>query len=216
MLVAQRGDDRFRIERLEKPKGGERLDAHLRIRGAAGEAFDRRDGAFVFALVEEALGGVPLPSARAVEGGGEPGGVELGEIRWRGQNGVFRPDAVDAAFVGAGPKIEPRLRFRGNPFGMFEDGAVHIRDVERAIGPDLELRGSEPIITAREEFAVVLSFGPAAGEGRAIRREHFAMDDVIDRLADEDARLEIGPEELVAIGRSAIGARDEARRYPAG
>ena len=121
-------------------------------------------------------------------------------------------DSIDAALVGAGAKIEPRLRFRRDPFGMLEDEAIHVRDVERAVRPRLDHRRAEPRIGAREKLAILFIGGALAREGRAVGFEHFAMHDVVDWLADENARREIRAEEFVAIRRRAVRTGDVTER----
>src|SRR5205814_3074935 len=43
-----------------------------------------------------------------------------------------------------------------------------------------------------------------AGKGNAVRLQHFAMDQVVDRFADENAGCELGAEKLIAVRSWAV------------
>src|SRR2546428_13712351 len=111
---------------------------------------------------EEALHRVTLPSIGAIQRGNQAGGVQLIEARDLSWSRAFRIDAVNATFVIASAQVGPAFEFLREIFRMFEHEPVHVRDVERAIGPSLEHGWPKPIIRRGDEFAVLLIGGTMA------------------------------------------------------
>src|SRR5882672_10236666 len=91
---------------------------------------------------------------------------------------------------------------------MLQHLAIHVRDVERAVRAGLEHDGTEPIVGRSEELAVRLIRSAVAGEGDAVWLQYFAMDDVMHRVADEDARRKVRAEQVVAIRHGTVAAGD--------
>ena len=82
---------------------------------------------------------------------------------------------------------------------MLEDEAVHVGDVQRPVGSHAQSRGSKPVVRAGQKFGTLFSGGPLAVQGAASGAEHFLMDDVVDRFANED-RVRVGrPEQVIAV-----------------
>ena len=100
-----------------------------------------------------------------------PARVERVEPRERPGRLVDGDDPEDPAPVAPGAEVERLLHVVGNPFGVLDDGAVHVGDPEGAVGPGLEHRGPEPGVARREELAVDFArraLAPAAS-GRRVR-----------------------------------------------
>ena len=79
-------------------------------------------------------------------------------------------------------------------------------------GPVLSIVGRNQLsVEARNSRARSLGTATAA-EGQAVGLEHHPMDQVMDRLADEQAGVEPRAEQVVAIRRRAVGRRDVVGR----
>ena len=98
----------------------------------------------------------------------------------------------------------------GNPLRMLDDESVHVRDIKRPVWAGLEHGWAKPIIFRREKFRILLVGRAMTGEADAIRFEDFAMDEIVDRFADENAGGKIGTENLVPIRSGAVGGGDVA------
>ena len=121
-------------------------------------------------------------------------------------------DAVDPPLLAAGAEVEPLLPVVGDPLGVLDDGAVHVGDPECAVGAGLEHRRPEPVVAGGEELAVRLVRPATAAEAHAVGLEHHPVDQVVHRLADEQAGGEPRAEEVVAVGRRAVGRGDVVGR----
>ena len=163
-------------------------------------------------MQEQPLCRVTLPAARAIERGDEPGCIELVEAGDRPGLLVHRVNAIDPPLLAAGAEVELAVPVVGNPFGVLDDGAIHVGDPECSVGTGLEHGGPEPVVARGEELAIGLVRPAMAAEGRAVGLEHHPMHQVVDRLADEQASGELGSEEVVAIGRRAVGGGDAVGR----
>src|SRR5687767_14119212 len=98
----------------------------------------------VAALVEQALRGITLPATRAIQRCDQSSSVDLRKIWHPPLRRGGRSHPIAAAFVLAGAKVAAGLRLRGNPLGLLEHKAIHVRDVERAVRAGLEHRRAEP------------------------------------------------------------------------
>ena len=65
-------------------------------------------------------------------------------------------DAIDAPMVVAGTQIQSLLPLDRNVFGMFDHGAIHVRDPQRAVGPGAQHGGPEPVVARGQEFGLLL------------------------------------------------------------
>ena len=100
------------------------------------------------------------------------------------------------------------VRVRGHPLGVFDDLAVVIHQVDRAVGSDGEVHGTEPGVGRRQELHALMS--PSRDMRRAGRREDVAMDQVLRRLGDEREEPERGRKRATEIHREAAGRREGA------
>ena len=162
----------------------------------------------ITAVQEQALYRVTLPAARTFHRGHKLGCIELVEL-WDGPElFVERVDAIDPPLFAPGAKVEPPFPIVRNPFGVFDDSAIHIGDPERTVGACFEHGGPEPVVAGRQKLAVCIVRPAMAAEAHALGLEHHSMHQVVYRLTDKQAGGELGTEELVAIGRRAIGRGD--------
>ena len=159
-------------------------------------------------MQQESLGGVALPAVGALQRGDEPRRVEPVEPGDRAGLPIDREDPVDPPLLAAGAEVEPGLPVVGDPLRVLDDGAIHVGDPEGAVGPGLEHRRAEPVVARGQELAVRFVRGPDAAEGHAVGLEHHPVDQVVHRLADEEAAGEVRPEQVVAVRRRAVGRGD--------
>src|SRR5688572_23716884 len=75
--------------------------------------------------------------------------------------------------------------------------AVHVADVEGAIGTIGEKYRAEPIVAAGEKFTA--GSGGARGKSRAERSKNIAVHEVPSRIAREDVTVVIGGQRSAAI-----------------
>src|SRR5439155_12752046 len=112
----------------------------------------------------------------------------------------LRIDAVNATFVIASTQVGPAFEFLREIFRMFENEPIHVRDVERAIGPSLEHGWAKPIIRRGDEFAVLLIGSTMARKCHTVGFKDLTVYNIVGRLAGEHAVGKIGSEEFTAIG----------------
>ena len=171
----------------------------------AGQFAQRLDRRAVVLVHEQPLGRVALPAAGAVEGGDQARGVEPVEPGDGPRLLLDGIDPVDASFLAAGAEVDLLLHIGRDPLGMLDDRAVHVGDPERTVGPGLELRGTEPVVAGGQELAAGLVRPADAAIARAVGLQHHPVDQVVHRLADEQAGGVVRPEEVVAIRGGAVG-----------
>src|SRR5205823_12630588 len=91
---------------------------------------------------------------------------------------------------------------------MLNDEAIHVRDVERAVRPGLEHGGTEPIVRRTKKLGLLLARGAMTLESRAVRLQHFAMNQIVNRFTDENGGRKIRTEEFVAVGHRTVSGSD--------
>ncbi|MFM7075958.1 MAG: hypothetical protein ACKO3G_07830, partial [Planctomycetaceae bacterium] len=138
---------------------------------------------------EEPVGGVAAPAEGVAEIGDEGLPVGGGEHARGGQAGGGE-DAVDAPPIVAGAEIEAGLHRGGDVVGVLDDVALHVGQVQRAVGTGLDGHRAEGGIGRGEELAVGLLGGARAAEDGAVVHEAVAVDEVRDHVADQGARGE--------------------------
>ena len=194
-------------ERGEHGFGGERAEAveHAEgvvLREGIGEGAQERDGGGVLAFVEEAGGGVAVPAVGVGEGGDEFGGGG-GAERDAGAalpRGVVRHEAVEAAAGVAAIEVEVLLDLFGDAPRVLDDFAIHVADVEGAVGGVGEIHDAHPSIGAGGEFVALLVGGATADETGAVGVDFFPVHELAAGVAREGV-----VHELVAVG---IAAKD--------
>ncbi len=92
-------------------------------------------------------------------------------------------DAIDAAHVAAAFPVGDGDGFFRQILRMLDGFAIHVADVERAIGAVGEVDGAAPIVGRGEEFQIVVS--AFRGEGDVGFNEDVVMDEVAGRFAGE-------------------------------
>src|ERR1051326_8257300 len=189
----------------ESVQGAQGLQSSFGMRAFGGQVFQRLNRPFVVALEEQSLRGVALPAVGTVQGSHQAGGFQMIEAWDFAQLRPRRIDTINAAFVMAGTKVQVVLDVVGDPFRVFDHEAVHVGHIERAIGAGFEHGRTKPVIGRSEELAFFLIGSPMAGEGDAVGFQDLAMNEVIDRFADENAGGKGRAEQAVAIRRGAVG-----------
>ena len=132
----------------------------------------------------KALGGHAPPDVWIVEFGAEFFRGRFAEIEFDfGLALDLADDAVDAAHGFAAFEIGDFARRLRQIFGMFDGFAIHVADVERAVGTVGEIDGAEPVVGRGEKFVGwIRAFRDKVD---AVRRQHVVMDEVAGRFAGE-------------------------------
>src|SRR5262249_19916064 len=125
----------------------------------------------------------------------------------------FRHDAIDATAIHAGADVEVFEDLRRQEGGTLDQLAIHVENVQRAVGGVGKLYWTEPVVTGGEELDVLV--GALSCEGDAARLQARAIDQIAGHLADEDvAAILLGPG-VAAIDRHAGSAGEEPGRLSA-
>ena len=130
-----------------------------------------------------------------VESGDEPGDIGLGEVRDRKLRRGVMLDAVDTAEVVLAVRADGGAGFAVHgTTGVVvrDDWGIEIEYVERTIGTERDVDRAEPMVRRAEPFPIL--DGHFTEESRAIGDEFLEVDDVEDRLGDEDTvTVVLGP-----------------------
>src|SRR5438045_2147609 len=143
---------------------------------------------------QQSLRSVALPAVRAVEGSDQFSGRELIQPRNGSQLRSFGINAIDVPAVVPGAEIEAPLNLWRYPFGMLDHKAVHVGNVERAVRTGFQHGRSKPVVAGREEFGFGFFLCAMAREGNAVPLQHFAMDEIVHGLTNENAIGKFGAE----------------------
>ena len=108
---------------------------------------------FGVALDEKALGGEASPHVVVLELGDEFARRGAREVDRFGGQTAFWSEAIDASAVVARADVLVLAHFFGDVIGMFDDVALHIDHVERAVGAKLEANEASGAVGAGDEFA---------------------------------------------------------------
>ena len=203
-------------------------ERRLRI---ADECSEQGNRGFVLTFVEETRGGVAVPAVRVREGGDEFGGRGGAE----GDAGAAVPagrrgdDTIDATAVVAVVEVEVLLDLLREAPRVLDDFAIHVANMEGAVGGVGKIHDADPRVGAGGELEVLFVGGTAADEAHAVGVDFFAMDQlaagiaaegVIDEvvavgIATENGRAR-GAGEIAADATTALdGALDDATDPPA-
>ena len=82
---------------------------------------------------------------------------------------------------------------------MFDEEPIHVHHPQRAVGTSADLHRAKPVVSRGEELGVLFIGRTLAGEGDTLGFKHFAMHQVVDRLADEGVAVISCAEEFIAI-----------------
>ena len=124
----------------------------------------------VLAFIEQPLRGVAVPAVRVLERRHELGRRRLPERHGTSPlpHGIGGRDAVDAAAIVAVVQIEVPLDLVRNAPRVLDHLAVHVEDVERAVGGVREIHHANPGVVARGKLHALLIVGPATDQARTI------------------------------------------------
>ena len=128
----------------------------------------------------------------------ELGVVHPSEIdRRRSPLPIAGDDPIDPPALLPGFEVEQRAALLRDVLRMVDDLAIHVDDVERAVGTVGREDRPEPGVARGEEVAP----GPRRlrGERHAVRRHRLPLDQVLRRLADEDAAAMPGRQRITAM-----------------
>ena len=169
---------------------------------------EERDGTGVLAFVEEAGGGVAVPTVGVGEGGDEfgGGGRAEGDAGAALPGGVVRHEAVEAATGMTAVEIEVLFDLLRDAPWMFDNFAVHVADVECAVGRVGEIHDAYPRIGAGGEFVALFVGGAASDEAHAVGGNFFAMNELAAGVAAEGVVHEIFAVGVAAENGGARGA----------
>ena len=69
---------------------------------------------------------------------------------------IGRRDAVDASAIAASFEVQHSFKVGGHGPWVFDGFAVHVEEVEGAVGCVHEVDGAEPVVGGGDEFAVLV------------------------------------------------------------
>ena len=98
---------------------------------------------------------------------------------------------------------------------MFDHFAIHVGDVERAVGRVGELHGAKPVVRGRDEFDFLLVGRPLGLQFHAIALDLFPMDQITAAVCDESVTDKLFGPRVSAVNGDARGPREITRRTPA-
>ena len=153
------------------------------------------------------------PAARAVECGDQFVGRLADEMRKRSSRPVVWHNPINSSHGVAGAHIDAGQTIGGNPFGVFDDHAVHVDDPQCAVRAVLEIDGAEPVVRRRQEFGLLLGGGAAAGKRRPERFQNAAGDEIMHRLAHEGIVVIFGSQQVIAINDGAARGGHAIRAF---
>ena len=198
------------FEAIEPLQGPEGQDAGFGLGIAADHGHERADrgGQEAGLLVHQDAKGVETDDlVRVIEGGDKAGDVGLGEVGNRERRGRLVLDAIDPAEVmlavrthgSAGLAVQ-----RAAGVVMRDDRSVEIEDIQRAVRTERDVDGAEPVVHGAEPLALLER--DVTEERRAAGRQFLEVDDVEDRLGDEDGvTIFLGPGAVFLDGHGAGG-----------
>ena len=193
------------FETIKTLKGPESRDAGFGLGLATDHGHERTDGGGEQAcvLVHEHAEGVEADDlVRVIERGDESGDVGLGEVRNRELRRGVMLDAVDTAEVVLAVRAHGGAGFavQGTTGVVVrDDRGVEIEDVKRAVRAEGYVDRAEPMVRRAEPFPIL--DGHFTEEGRSVGDEFLEVDDVEDRLGDEDAvTVVLGPGAMLLDG----------------
>ena len=200
-----------RVQAFQGPEGMEPGKGVGRTGGLQGLP-QGRDRGSVARLDEQALGGVADPAGRMteqVDARQRRGGhLDRGDLR-----GLLRHDAPDAAAVDGLLQLavlDVRDEVVRQEALVLDDPAVHIDDVDRAVGAVDDLDRPETLVGRSQEL--LPGDGGGAFDDPILLREHDALHDVGGGLRDERIAAvgrteEVAPVDDGAAGRGRLGQR---------
>ena len=124
------------------------------------------------------------------------------------QLSTFRNHAVDSTAITAGSQVSSNLEFRGHKLRMFNDRAVHVDDVQRAVRCVRKVYRSEPVISARQKLNAFTA--RLRCERRTGRRQNRAMDQVTGWFAGEAVAVKCFGKRVASIDRHTTSGRELA------
>ena len=172
----------------------------------------RRDGGSIARLDEQALGGVAHPTGRMAEQldarQRRGGHLDRGDL-----GGLLRHDAPDTAAVHGLLQLavlDVRDEVVRQEALVLDDPAVHIDDVDRAIGAVDDLDRTEAFVGRSQEL--LARDGGGALDDPILLREHDALHEVGRGLGNEGVAMVGGAEEVATVhdgaaGRGRLGQR---------
>ncbi len=195
--IGEGGSDVGGLELAEAIEGPERVKAVEGVEGIGlGHGEDPaevRDDIESLTFDEESLGGEAPPGIAMPEEGDEKG--VLLKIPGGGSGGlgpVAMGDPPDATAIGSGADVLFLADACGDVIGVFDDLAVHVEEVEGAIGAHFEADRAEAGILAGDEFAMGFVGSATGDKDGAVGMDDFPMDEISDDVADEDGALKVG------------------------
>jgi hypothetical protein len=144
----------------------------------------RCGGVGILLLEQQSGGGVAVPGIGVFEEFDEFGGGALGESGSRATIEVGWSDAVDASAVAASFQVQHSFEVIGHGPWVFDGFAVHVEEVEGAVGSMYEVYRSEPVVGGGEEFAVLVD--ATGAEGGAGGGELLAVNEIGGDIGEED------------------------------
>ena len=173
-----------------------RLQSHIqRLVFGACQLLQVLDCGFVSFLQQQPLGGVALPAVRRLN----PAGRGFGFFRRTN-------DAVNAPHLFTGAQIQALGDVGRNPLRMLQDEAIHVHNVQRAIGSGARHAWAEPVVGTGDELAARVLRMAVAGDRQPGVIEHLTMHEIVRRFTNEqEFFMPVMPWDRRAAGGQGVG-----------
>ena len=154
-----------------------------------------------------------MPGVRVIEQFYQRFARHVAEFRQCARRLAILQNAVQPPAIAATREVEVLLDFRWQTRGVLDRFAVHVDDVQAAIGAVRELHGAEPVVFRRQKLTVfvdaICTILNALGE-----RQFLAMDEVAADIGHERQPFQVR-RRIAAINRHAGGTGEIPRCPPA-
>ncbi len=193
----------------------QRAQARRSARRLACETCEFGDGRHVLPLVDEPRRGIAHPAVRMPERRGQRRPRCSGQLGHARARRALARHAIDAAHGAARAHVERRHDLCRNGLRVFDDGAVHVDDVEGTVGPGGEVHRTEPDVGRAQELGAGFTRRPDARERNAGVDDLLAVREVVGGLRDDGAAVVLGGQGITAVDEQTAGRREVAARLAA-
>ena len=189
VLVRKRCQQGHWLQLLQSDQCPENADPPLRMAGAGCQLFKVLDAGEILSFKQESVGCFPMPAIVVIEQLYQLFRGSLSQPDWWRLNKALGRHSVDPSSISAAGQIQVFLDDRVQAEWMLDHLAVHIGQVEAAIGRIGKLDWSKPDIGRPQEFRLLIK--PLALVANSLERELFAMHQVTAHIADHGESLHL-------------------------
>ena len=185
--------------------GPQCVEPRIQVVGAACDLRERRNDRRVLLEDEQLLRGVTPPSIRVAEVRDQlrcrlvqhprPRAIAVDAVVCQAPDAAVAHDLVELILLDLFPQVGAGL----GPFAFLDDAAVHVRDVERAVGRNRLVDGAEQRVGGANELGSGIdvaqlrqSFGDDRAQPPHDARDHFAVQIIAEQLLGQTIAAEDG------------------------